>query len=208
MYSPAQFRVDDTATLHALMGAHPLATVVVHGPFGIDAHHLPLLLDASRGVLRGHVARANPLWSQLASVDGPTLAIFHGPSGYVSPASYPSKQEHGKVVPTWNYAAVHAYGPMTYFDGEAELRALVGALTEAHEQRRARPWKVDDAPADFVAANLRAIVGIELRIERLEGKWKVSQNRNDRDAEGAAAAFDASGDAASATLIRARRPTR
>ena len=204
MYLPAHFRIDDAATQHALLKAHPLATLVVVTPDGLVANHLPLMLDAERNVLRGHVARANPLWQ--AAIQGLALAAFQGPQAYISPSGYASKHEHGKVVPTWNYAVVHVHGTLRFYDGAQELRGLVGQLTDTHETAQAQPWKVDDAPADFVGANLRAIIGLELTIERIEGKWKVSQNRNEADALGAAAALEAAGHGDSATLIRGFRP--
>lgn len=204
MYLPAHFRIDDAATQHALLKAHPLATLVVVTPDGLVANHLPLMLDAERNVLRGHVARANPLWQ--AAIQGRALAAFQGPQAYISPSGYASKHEHGKVVPTWNYAVVHVHGTLRFYDGAQELRGLVGQLTDTHEAAQAQPWKVDDAPADFVGANLRAIIGLELTIERIEGKWKVSQNRNEADAQGAAAALDAAGHGDSGALIRKHRP--
>jgi transcriptional regulator len=204
MYQPAHFRIDDPATLHALMRAHPLATLVASTDQGLVANHLPLLLDAERGLLRGHVARANPLWR--AAIEGQALAVFHGPQAYVSPSGYPGKREHGKVVPTWNYAVVHVHGRLRFDDQAQQLHGLVSALTDTHEAARAQPWKVSDAPADFVAANLRAIVGLELAIERIEGKWKASQNRSEADALGAAATLEADGRPDSAALIRDFRP--
>jgi transcriptional regulator len=203
MYQPAHFRIDDRPTLHALVRSHPLATLVVATPEGLLANHVPLMLDAERELLVGHVARANPLWQ--AAIQGAALAVFQGPQAYISPSGYPAKREHGKVVPTWNYAVVHVHGPLRFFDGAQDLHALVGQLPDTHEAEQAQPWKVGDAPVDFVGANLRAIVGLELAIERIDGKWKVSQNRNEADALGAAAALDATGQAASAALIRAFR---
>jgi transcriptional regulator len=204
MYLPDHFRIDDAATQHALLKAHPLATLVVSTPDGLVANHLPLMLDVERNLLRGHVARANPLWR--AVIQGQALAAFQGPQAYISPSGYASKREHGKVVPTWNYAVVHVHGTLRFYDSAPELNGLVSQLTATHESTQAQPWKVDDAPADFVAANLRAIVGLELAIERIEGKWKVSQNRNEADALGAAAALEAGGHGDSAALIRGFRP--
>ncbi|MEN9543984.1 MAG: hypothetical protein RLZZ598_817 [Pseudomonadota bacterium] len=204
MYQPTHFRIDDRATLHGLMQTHPLATLVASTADGLIANHLPLMLDAARGVLTGHVARANPLWQ--TPLQGQALAVFQGPQAYISPSAYPSKAEHGKVVPTWNYAVVHVHGRLRFFDDGDELRALVSRLTHLHEAARPQPWQVSDAPADYIATMLRAIIGFELGIERIEGKWKVSQNRSAADALGAAAMLDATGQTESAALILAHRP--
>ena len=179
MYLPRHFAQTDIATLYALMDAHPLATLVTHGPEGIDANHIPLHLDAGagpNGTLRGHVARANPL-ARAAAVDGEILAIFQGPQSYISPSGYATKAEHGKVVPTWNYTAVHAWGRLRLIDDPHWLLAQVRTLTATHEAALPHPWQVDDAPADYVEKMLGAIVGIEIVIDRLVGKWKVSQNQ-------------------------------
>jgi transcriptional regulator len=154
---------------------------------------VPLLLDADAGplgTLRGHVARANPLWRDAAHRDE-ALVVFQGPQAYVSPAWYPSKAEHGKVVPTWNYVMVQARGRLRVIDDVAWLHALVTRLTATHEARRANPWAVDDAPPDYVASTLRAIVGLEIELVSLAGKWKVSQNRSAADREGVALGLDA-----------------
>lgn len=203
MYNPAQFEQRDRAALAGLMREHPLATLVIAGDDGLDANHIPLLYDATdgeHGTLRGHVARANPLWQALAS-GRPALAIFHGPQAYVSPSWYPSKQEHGKVVPTWNYAVVHAHGIARAIDDAGWLRQLLVRLTDAHEQHRPSPWGLHDAPIDFTDQLLRAIVGIELPVSRLIGKWKVSQNRATADREGVIAGLQADGQTASAALV-------
>jgi transcriptional regulator len=179
MYLPKHFAQTDIATLYALMDAHPLATLVTHGPEGIDANHIPLHLDAGagpNGTLRGHVARANPL-ARAAAVDVEILAIFQGPQSYISPSGYATKAEHGKVVPTWNYTAVHAWGRLRLIDDPHWLLAQVRTLTATHEAALPHPWQVDDAPADYVEKMLGAIVGIEIVIDRLVGKWKVSQNQ-------------------------------
>jgi len=179
MYLPKHFAQTDIAALHALMDAHPLATLVTHGPEGIDANHIPLHLDAGaghNGTLRGHVARANPL-AKAAAVDVEILAIFQGPQSYISPSGYATKAEHGKVVPTWNYTAVHAWGRLRLIDDPHWLRAQVRTLTTTHEAALPHPWQVSDAPADYIEKMLGAIVGIEIVIDRLVGKWKVSQNQ-------------------------------
>lgn len=188
MYLPAHFAQQDPQALASLMRDHPLAMLVTQGADGLTADHLPLEFDAVTRTLRGHVARANPLWRH---ADGQAvLAVFRGPEAYVSPSWYPSKAATHKVVPTWNYAVVHAHGPLRAVDDSAWLRALVGRLTDRHEAPLSTPWAVDDAPADYVQQMLRAIVGIEIAVERLIGKWKVSQNRSDADREGVAAALD------------------
>lgn len=179
MYVPSQFREDQVPVLHELIRQQPLAALVTSGPTGLFASHLPLLIEpepAPFGTLVGHLARANPQWKD-AAPGAEALAIFTGPQAYITPAWYATKAETGKVVPTWNYAAVHAYGTLRFFDDEARLLALVTRLTEAHEGKRAEPWAVSDAPADFVRGMVKAIVGFELVITRLEGKWKMSQNR-------------------------------
>lgn len=179
MYCPAHFEETRSEVLHALMRARPLATLVTQGQDGFDANHIPLLLDTTTGKfgnLRGHVARANPLWQKVGA-DGTALAIFHGPEGYVTPNWYPSKRETGKAVPTWNYAVVHAHGRLRVIDDAAWLRAQVTALTAQQEVALPHPWLVADAPADYVEKMLGAVVGIELEITRLVGKWKTSQNQ-------------------------------
>ena len=196
MYNPTAFRVDDPQRLHALMRDHPLATLVTRDAGAPAASHLPLLLvaDGERVVLRGHVARANPLWRQAG--DGcPALAVFHGPQAYVSPGWYPTKRDDPRVVPTWNYAVVHAHGSLRAIDDPGWLHDLVTALTGIHEASRPEPWAVSDAPDDYVAKMLRAVVGLELVVERLEGKWKMSQNRADVDREGVVAGLHAEGGA-------------
>ncbi len=188
MYTPPAFREDDPASLRQIIRAARLATLVTATADGPVATPLPLFLDATEGehgVLYGHLARANPQWT--APPIGPALAMFAGPDAYVSPSWYASKQEHGKVVPTWNYVAVHAYGPVEFFEEAGRLREAVARLTDLHEQDRAEPWSVEDAPAAFIAAQLRGIVGVRLPIARLEGKRKMSQNRPEADREGVAA---------------------
>jgi transcriptional regulator len=184
MYLPKHFEQTDPAALHGLMVAHPLATLVSHGAEGITADAVPLEYDPARGVLRGHVARANPLWKH---ADGQSvLAVFNGPQAYVTPSWYPSKAATHKVVPTWNYTVVHAHGVLRAVDDAPWLHALVSGLTQHHESPRDRPWSVNDAPDDYVQQMLRAIVGIEITLTRLIGKWKVSQNRSEADRLGVA----------------------
>jgi len=200
MYLPPHFEQQDRVALQALMREHPLAALVTSGPDGLNADHVPLEFDATageHGTLVGHVARANPLWQSAAGK--PVLAIFRGPQAYVSPSWYPSKAGTHKVVPTWNYAVVHAHGVLEAVDDAPWLRELVGRLTDRHEAPRPAPWSVGDAPADYVQAMLRAIVGIRIPIERLVGKWKVSQNRSQADREGVAQGL---GDSPMAGLVR------
>jgi len=178
MYLPKHFAVNDLPTLHTLMREHPLATLVTQDADGLNANHIPLQLDATAGeygCLRGHVARANPLAT--AALDSEVLVIFQGPHSYISPSNYATKAEHGKVVPTWNYTAVHAYGRLRLIDDADWLLTQLTALTAEHEGRPAKPWAVSDAPADYIAKMLAAIVGFEISITRLVGKWKVSQNQ-------------------------------
>jgi transcriptional regulator len=198
MYLPAHFAQHDLAALHTLMQQHPLAALVTVGADGPTADHIPLELDPTagpHGTLRGHVARANPLWRH---ADGqPVLAIFQGPQAYVTPSWYASKPRHGKVVPTWNYTVVQARGTLHAVDDAPWLRDLVGLLTDTHEAPRAQPWAVQDAPDDYVQQMLRAIVGIRIPVDALVGKWKVSQNRDEADRAGVATglAADAGQDA-------------
>jgi transcriptional regulator len=191
MYLPTHFEQNDPAALAALMHEHPLATLIVATPDGPTADLIPLEFHASvgpHGTLRGHVARANPLWRHSGAA---ALAVFHGPQAYVSPNGYRSKREHGKVVPTWNYTMVQARGALRVVDDAAWLRALVGRLTERHEASQPAPWAVSDAPDDYVQQMLRAIVGIEIDLTALVGKWKVSQNRSNADRLGVAEALGA-----------------
>ncbi len=187
MYQVAAFREERIDVMHALIRAHPLAVLVTSAGGSLEANHLPLLIDpvpSPRGTLRGHVARANPLWRQLH--EGDVLAVFQGPQVYVTPSWYPEKRASGKVVPTWNYAVVHARGPLVIHDDSDWLRDLVSRLTNQQEAGRAQPWGITDAPADYIERMLGAIVGIEIPISRIEGKWKVSQNRTDADRAGVA----------------------
>lgn len=188
MYLPKHFAEDRVDVLAELMRAHPFATLVsLGGDDGLVATHLPLLWDpepAPFGTLSGHVARPNPQ-AKDARADVDALAIFHGADAYVSPSWYPSKHEHGKVLPTWNYVVVHASGPLRPIDDAGWLRAFVTRLTEREESGFAAPWQVTDAPETFVAQMLKGIVGIEIPIRRLEGKWKLGQNRPAADYAGA-----------------------
>lgn len=211
MYIPTLFREDRPEHLAEAMRAHPLATLVTLGRGGLIASHIPLLyepLPDSPGVLRGHLARANTQWSDLQpGVEA--LAIFHGPQTYISPYWYATTRETGRVVPTWNYVAVHAYGTLETYDDPVRLRKHLEALTAAHEAGFTPPWTIDEAPAQFIDALLNTIVGIEIRLSRLEGKWKVSQNRSAADREGVIQALSEKSDpesAAMAQLVRERSP--
>ena len=202
MYIPVAFRQEDLAQLHAQIRQNPLATLVSHGTVGLQASHLPLLLVAEEGdygTLYGHFARANPQWQAFAE-QPEALAIFRGADAYVSPSSYPSKAEHGKAVPTWNYISVHARGQLEVFDEPERLRQLLARQTSAHEGRQPQPWAMDDAPRDYLDAMLRAIVGFALPIQRLQGQWKLSQNRNAADHAGVQQALRASPDAGAQQL--------
>ncbi|MDR3536116.1 MAG: FMN-binding negative transcriptional regulator [Acetobacteraceae bacterium] len=204
MYVPEHFREDSVEALHAAIRASGLATLVSLTADGLLASHVPLLLDpepAPYGTLIGHVARANP-HGRASDPAVQTLAIFQGPDGYITPSYYATKRETGKVVPTWNYSAIHAYGTLEVFDDPARLLAVVTRLTERHEGARAAPWAVSDAPADFVAGMLRAIVGIALPIVRLEGKVKMSQNRPPADREGVIAGLMEDGNPGLAAAVR------
>lgn len=195
MYRPPLFREDRIEVQHALVRAHPLGLLVSAGPDGLVANHVPFVLHpaaSERGTLRCHVARANPHWRELSAVDE-CLVIFQGPQVYVTPSWYETKRETGKVVPTWNYATVHVWGRPQVIDDVEWLRGNVEDLTRMNEAALPAPWKVDDAPADFVAMQLKAIVGIEIPIARIEGKWKVSQNRPEADRAGVVAGLRAQG---------------
>lgn len=200
MYLPAHFAAPDTHALQQLMRARPLATLVGHADGGLFANHLPLYFsgDAGAGVLRGHVARANPLWRALDGRD--VLAIFHGPDAYVSPTWYPAKAVTGKAVPTWNYAVAHVHGVLRAVDDAAWLRSLLDTVVAQHEAGMPSPWQIADAPADYIAAMIAAVVGIEIRVARLEGKWKASQNQSAENLTGVIQALHGSGDAGDAAM--------
>lgn len=209
MYNPPAFREDRPEVLREIVRAARLALLVSAAADGgaPDATHLPLTLvenEGPNGTLYGHVAKANPHWKGLSTA-GAARAIFAGPEAYVSPSLYPSKQEHGRVVPTWNYVAVHAIGPVEVIEDAERLHAIVSRLTAQHEAPRAEPWAVTDAPEPFVAAQLKGIVGIALRIETLIGKRKLSQNRSEADREGVVAGLSASDDAADRAVAEAMR---
>jgi transcriptional regulator len=193
MYVPQHFKEERVPVLHGLMRRHPFAMLVTLGADGLAANHLPMeLVDEPPplGILRCHVSRANPVWKTSAEA----LVVFQGPHGYISPSWYPSKAETGAVVPTWNYAVVHAHGRPRIVEDRAWLREHVGRLTQHMEAPRPDPWRVSDAPGDFIDKMLNGIVGIEIAIARLEGKWKVSQNRPAPDRAGVVAGLGQSAD--------------
>jgi transcriptional regulator len=200
MYLPSHFREERVPVLHGLIRDRPLATLVTLGLEGMTANHIPMMILAEPlpfGTLVGHVARGNPVWQE---AEIPALAIFTGPENYISPSWYPSKQEDGRVVPTWNYVAVHASGMLLVHEDRDWLRGLVTKLTETHEAQFERHWKVSDAPEAYVEGMLKGIVGIEIRIDRLEGKWKIGQNRSEADRTGAADGLRRSGSAAASDV--------
>jgi len=188
MYLPKHFEETRVEILHELIGTHPLGVLVVLTDKGLDANHIPFQVDpepAPLGTLRGHVARANPLW-RLFSRDVEALVIFQGPHAYISPSWYQTKRETGEVVPTWNYAVVHAYGPLRFIDDRVWLRGFLENLTNRHEAGRADPWKVADAPPGYIEKQLGGIIGLEMAVTRLIGKWKASQNRPAKDRDSTA----------------------
>jgi transcriptional regulator len=205
MYIPPQFAQPDIETLHEMIRNHPLATLITLGANGIDANHIPLHFlptPEPYGALRGHIARANPLLQNFVA-DAETLAIFHGAEAYISPSWYATKQETGKVVPTWNYAVVHAYGVLRIIDDAAWIRTQLEALTLHNEADFPHPWAVSDAPQDFTEKLIEAVVGIELVITRLMGKWKVSQNQPLQNQNSVIAGLSVSGQAEMANLVKA-----
>ena len=197
MYLPAHFTETRTDVLHALMRTHPLTTLVTLCDSGLVANHVPVqTLDdpTPLGSIRGHIARANPLWREYRS-DTQALAIFQGPQVYISPSFYPSKAKTGEVVPTWDYAVVHAGGTLRFIEDAEWLRRFVSGLTNTHEMPRSEPWKIDDAPAAYIDKMLTLIVGFEFSISSLAGKWKVSQNRPQGDRRGVIQNLEAATDA-------------
>jgi transcriptional regulator len=209
MYIPSHFEEKRPDVLHALLREHPFGLLITQHGTRIESNGLPFLLDTDRGphgTLRAHVARANPVWRE-ARTDAESLVIFQGPQTYISPAWYATKAETGKVVPTWNYVIVEARGRLQVRDDPEWVRRLIGELTQRHESKRAAPWEVDDAPADYVAALVQAIVGIEIELLSLTGKWKASQNRPAADREGVIRGLSAlSDDTSRAMAQQVREP--
>ncbi|HEV7990357.1 MAG TPA: FMN-binding negative transcriptional regulator [Gemmatimonadaceae bacterium] len=212
MYIPHANAEHRPETMFAFIEARAFGTLVTASPAdGLFATHLPLVLDRTRGdhgILEGHVARGNPHHEHsLASSEA--LVIFQGADAYITPSWYAAKSEHGRVVPTWNYVAVHAYATLRFVDDVGFLARHLEALTRRHEAGRERPWSMTDAPAEFIAQLQRGIVGVELTINRLEGKWKMSQNRSDADIDGVVRGLSASplaGDRDVAAIVEERRP--
>jgi transcriptional regulator len=197
MYIPKHFAEPRVDVLHELIRAHPLSTLVTLASSGLNANHIPLHLShepSPFGTLRGHVARANPIWNDIAD-DVEALAIFHGPNVYVTPSWYPTKAETGRVVPTWNYVVAHAYGTLRVADDPAWVRAHLEALTAQNERAFGEPWRLEDAPPDFIKRLIRAVVGIEIVVTRLSGKWKTSQNQPVENQAGVIYGLRATGEA-------------
>jgi len=197
MYQPPHHREDRLSVQHEFIRSYPLGLLVSAGAGGLVANPVPFLIDAdgpTSGTLRCHVARANGQWQDLLAVDE-CLVVFQGPHGYVTPSWYATKRQTGKVVPTWNYATVHAWGRPRVIEDADWLRRQIDDLTRLRESARAVPWAVEDAPAPFVAAQIRAIVGIEIPVARIEGKWKMSQNRSDADRQGVVEGYREAGEA-------------
>jgi transcriptional regulator len=195
MYTPAHFAVTDPAALHRIIREHPLGMLVTPSPDGMDANHIPFEFDptvGAHGLLSAHVARANPVWQQCAS-GADVLIVFRGNEHYISPNWYPSKHETHRQVPTWNYEVVHAHGRLTVRDDDRFVRGVVARLTRTHEAQEPKPWKMGDSSPDYIDGMVRAIVGIEVLVTRLEGKSKLSQNREPRDVRGAVDSLRARG---------------
>ena len=196
MYQPPHFREDRIEIQHALIKAHPLGLLVTNGHSGLIANPIPFALAptaSSLGTSRAHLSRANPQWKDFDPAQE-VLVVFQGVETYITPSWYEAKREHGKVVPTWNYAIVQAYGRMKTIDDPAWLLQQITAITDVQEASRAEPWSVNDAPSDFLAGQLKGIVGIEIEITRIEGKWKVSQNKPEADRRGDAEGLRVAGD--------------
>lgn len=207
MYQPPHFRETRAGVMHALIRAHPLGLLICNGDDGPLADPIPFLLDSPDGetaVLRGHLSRANPAWRVMQRrPDSPVLVVFQGPQAYVTPSWYETKKQTGKVVPTWNYVIVQARGRATIVEDTDWLRSQIGELTDRHEAGRADKWAVDDAPDEFVRAQIRGIVGLRIEIAELDGKWKVSQNRPAADRAGVAAGYGTEENASMEALVRA-----
>ena len=195
MYLPPHFSATDPESLHQLILAHPLGALITHGEQGLDANHLPFEFDSEEGehgVLRAHVARNNSLWQEVKDGDE-VLVIFRAADGYISPNWYPGKQAHHKQVPTWNYSVVHAHGHIRVHNDARFVRRLLANLTRRHEAGEPVPWKMADAPREYIEAMVQAVVGIEIEVVRLVGKFKLSQNKDEGDRQGAIHALQAKG---------------
>ena len=204
MYIPQHFAIQDTDVLYRIIETHPLGVLVTQSPNGLDANHIPFELDRAQGLLIAHVARANPVWRECG--DGAqVMVIFRGNESYISPNWYPSKHEFHRQVPTWNYEVVHAHGRLTVQDQEKFVRGVVGRLTRTHEASEPKPWKMGDSAPEYIDGMLKAIVGIEISISRLEGKAKLSQNREPRDRLNAADVLANQGASALAEAMRSAK---
>lgn len=195
MYVPAEFEETNIEIMHELIKQYPLGILLTHGQRGLDANHLPFELDAEvteLGVLHAHVARKNPVWQDVQDGDE-VLVVFRAGDAYISPQWYPSKQEHHQQVPTWNYRVIHAYGKVKIRDDERYVRGVVARLTRTHEAMQAEPWKMSDAPKNYIEPMLKAIVGIEIEITKIQGKSKLGQNKEHRDIVGVANALSTTG---------------
>ena len=204
MYLPPHFREDRLDVQHAMIRAHSFGALVTVGRDGLEASHIPFVLDDTAsplGTLRGHLSRANGQWKQL-DPSQEALIIFQGTDTYITPTWYPMKAETGKVVPTWNYVIVHAYGRPRVVDDGPWLLKNVSDLTNVHEEQQAIPWAVSDAPDDFIAGMLKGIIGIEIELTRIEGKWKNSQNRSETDRSGVVDGLQRQGDEASVAMAQ------
>lgn len=212
MYNPAHFEESRVEMMHQLIADYPLGTVVTNGPDGLVANHIPFLVDmrdGGRGTLIGHVARNNDMWREVARTPE-ALVVFQAVDGYITPNWYPSKQETHEVAPTWNYAVVHVYGPIIVHEEPKWLRGIVGRLTKHFEADEPIPWKMADAPSSYINTLLESIVGIEIPINRIVGKWKTNQNRSVADREGVIAGLTERGnvgDAEMAEIVRATLPS-
>lgn len=203
MFIPKAFKVDCREQMFSLIKEHPLATLICNSSEGLEANHLPMLLQEHNGntLLIGHIAKANPLYQNIINGSA-VLVTFQGPQAYISASDYPSKQRDPRVVPTWNYSAVHLKGRIEFTHNKDELFAIVDALTQSQEQDRTHPWKVSDAPAEYIDRMLNAIVGIRVNVDDIQGKWKVSQNHSDENRRGVIEALSKNGNEAMATAIK------
>ena len=209
MYLPKQFEERDRQRLRSLIQRYPLGSLVTATESGLDANHIPFLFTdtgSAAGTLHGHIARANPLWREGVR-DAAALVIFHSPDSFISPSWYPSKRENARVVPTWNYAVVHVHGVLRFVDDPAWVRSHVEAFTREHEGKRDPAWAVTDAPADFVEKMVTAVVGIEIAITRIVGKWKVSQNRSRGDRVAVVEALEREATSSGAAIAALMRET-
>ena len=204
MYIPEHFLIKNLEVIHQIIQTNPLGVLVSMTPEGLDANHIPFELDAGRGVLTAHVARANPVWQE-CNDGAEVLVIFRGNESYISPNWYPSKHETHRLVPTWNYEVVHVHGRLTVQDQEKFVRGVVGRLTRRHEATEPKPWKMGDSAPEYIDGMLKAIVGIEIAITRLEGKAKLSQNREDRDRLNAAEVLSTQGEVGLARAMQSAK---